>query len=83
MIHFTYGSRGLAAYRWRARAATLGLDHPATRAALGRLNYYRGMTPQKRAVEPEAIAWYRESGAQPGYWNRSRRRAAAARSPSP
>lgn len=75
-LHFTYRSRGIAAYRWRQLAIELGADHPAARAALGRLNYYRGMTPQKSAVSPEAVAWHRESAAQPGYWNRAARRAA-------
>ena len=75
MIRLTFGSPGLAAYRHRRLLAELGPDHPATRAALGRLRYHRGDVPQRGASSVEAIAWYRESGAIDGYWNRAQRAA--------
>jgi hypothetical protein len=53
-----------------------GEDHPAAHAAFGRLRYHRGDAPQRGSTSAEAIAWYREARAIPGYWNRSARRAA-------
>jgi hypothetical protein len=70
----TFPSKGLACARYMALRDRHGDDHPATRAALGRLNYYLKMVPQQDSVTPEAIAWRRESGAAPGYRNRTHRR---------
>jgi hypothetical protein len=75
MIRSTHKSRGLAAYRWRHLVAKLGADHPAARAALGRLRFYQGYVPQLGDISPEAIAWHRESGAIVGWWNRAERAA--------
>lgn len=72
----TFGSPGIAAYRYRRLAAQLGEDHPATRAARGRLLYYQGAVPQIGLRSVEAVAWLRESGAIRGCWNRSERRRA-------
>ena len=77
MIRFTFKSRGLAAYRYHRLCFALGREHPATRAALGRLRYHRGDVPQRGDSSIEAVAWHRESGAIPGYWNRRERREAA------
>jgi hypothetical protein len=57
---------------------SLGEDHPATRAAFGRMLVYGGdghqaSVPQQASHTIEATAWHRESGAQPGYWNRTQR----------
>jgi hypothetical protein len=80
VIRFTFGSRGIAAYRYHIAIEDFGADHPATRAALGRLLFYQQSIPQLDSVTPEAIAWRRESGAAPGFCNRSHgRRAAHAR----
>ncbi len=76
----TYGSRGIAAHRYRTAERELGADHPATRAALGRLNFYRGMVPQRGSTSIESIAWHRESGAAPGWLNRRERAEIGARS---
>jgi hypothetical protein len=72
----TLGSRGLAMYRYKVLRAELGDDHPATRAAYGRLLFHRGCVPQRDALTPEAIAWRRESGAAPGFSNRHERKRA-------
>jgi hypothetical protein len=56
-------------------AAQHGEDHPAARAALGRLWFYLGRVPQVGLASIEAIAWARESGGmQRPRWNRSQRR---------
>ena len=56
----------------------LGPDHPATRAALGRmLEASQAMVPQFDATTPEAVAWRRACGAW-GYMNRAHRRHLAA-----
>lgn len=72
----TFGSRGIAGYRHARLAQALGPDHPATRAAWGRLAYYLGHVPQRHLATPEAVAWLRESRAITGYMNRGERRAA-------
>lgn len=46
----------------------------ARRAAAGRVLYFQGYTPQYLSRSIEAVAWHRESGACPGYRNRSFRR---------
>lgn len=79
MIRSTHGSRYLAAHRWNRLCNELGHEHPAARAASGRLRYHRGSVPQRDSVTPEAIAWFRESGCAPGYWNRGARKAARRR----
>lgn len=61
--------------RYEATRRTLGDDHPATRAALGRWLEARGAEPQRGSVTPEAIAWHRASAANPGFFNRHHRRA--------
>ncbi len=60
-----------------AAIATHGPEHPAARAAQGRLWVYLGRTPQRGATTPEAVAWARESGLRP-VWNRAQRHHAAA-----
>ena len=75
MIRSTFGSLGIAAYRWHKLRARHGDDHPATIAALGRLRYHRGDAPQHGSASVEAVAWYREAGTIPGYRNRRARRA--------
>lgn len=75
MIRSTFKSRGIAAYRYHRLCAELGADHPAARGALGRLLYHQGGVPQRGSTTPEAVAWHRESGAAPGYYNRGERRA--------
>lgn len=59
---------------YAAARAARGEDHPAARAALGRLLYYRGWVPQRGLATPEAVAWHRESGSDPGHMNRAMRR---------
>jgi len=49
-------------------------EHPAIRAAIGRVLFHQRAVPQLDARTPEAIAWMRESGARPGYLNRTERR---------
>lgn len=75
----TFGSRGIASYRYHVLARELGAEHPAARAALGRLWFYNGRVPQSHLVTIEAIAWHRESGTIAGYRNRAERRARGAR----
>lgn len=75
----TYGSRGLANMRHMMLRRDLGDEHPAVRAALGRLLALSGMVPQRDSVTPEAVAWHRESGAIPGWRNRAARRDASRR----
>jgi hypothetical protein len=70
--------RARARLRYAKLKKELGPDHPATRAAFGRMLVHGGdghpaSVPQKRSTSIEAIAWHRESGAQPGYWNRTAR----------
>ena len=72
------GRRLLRQRALAAAIATYGADHPATRAAQGRLWFYLGRTPQRDALSTEAIAWARESG-QRLAWNRTQRRHTAAR----
>jgi len=48
--------------------------HPAIRAAMGRLLFHQGAVPQSGADTIESIAWHRESGARPGWLNRTERR---------
>lgn len=55
---------------WSAASA----DHPAIRAAIGRLLYHQGAVPQRGATSIESVAWHRESGAIPGMLNRGERR---------
>ena len=69
--------RAHARLRFAKLSRELGREHPATRAAFGRMLVYGGdgypaAVPQRNATSIEAIAWHRES-AQPGYWNRARR----------
>lgn len=53
-------------------------DHPAARAARGRLWLYLGRVPQAGLASIEAVAWARENGgALRPIWNRSQRRHAA------
>lgn len=66
--------RGLSTARYKALRDRHGDEHPATRAALGRLLFYLKHVPQRDSATPEAIAWRRESGAAPGYLNRRHRR---------
>jgi hypothetical protein len=55
--------------------AAHGADHPAARAALGRLWFHLGRVPQAGLVTIEGIAWARESGGNlRPRWNRSQRR---------
>ena len=65
----------------RARARH-GDDHPATRAARGRLLFHEGWVPspvwQPSSPCIERVAWYRESGAIEGYLNRAERKHARA-----
>jgi hypothetical protein len=70
----TYGSLGIATMRWKQAQAELGDDHPKTRAALGRMRARLGHVPQRSSITPEAIAWHRETRANPGYLNRRHRR---------
>ena len=73
-------SQGLAkmraSYRLRAAERTLGNEsvHTALRACRGRMMVYEGFVPQRGSTSVEAVAWYREQGAVPGYMNRSWRR---------
>ena len=67
-------ARRLAADRHAVVQRELGDDHPATRAARGRLAYHQGMVPQLGSTSLEAIGWYRESGQIEGYLNRTERR---------
>jgi hypothetical protein len=63
------GSLGTATahyYRCRLR---YGENHPATRAAWGRVLAHKGWVPQRGAVSPEVIAWHRQRGAR-GYLSR-------------
>ena len=78
----THGSRGIARYRLATAARELGPDHPATRAALGRLLFHQGAVPQYGSRTIESIAWHRESGACPGWLNRRERAHEAARAVS-
>lgn len=53
-------------------------DHPALRAAFGRMLVYGGdghpaAVPQRNSTSIESIAWHREAAAWPGYWNRTAR----------
>jgi hypothetical protein len=75
----TYSSPGLWNSRRLLAAKSLGDDHPAARAALGRQLEARGSVPQRGLATPEAVAWHRASGADRGYMNRSHRRAIARR----
>lgn len=70
----TYGSAGVARYRVVTAELALGADHPATRAATGRWLARRGNVTQLGATTIEAVAWHRESGADPGYMNRTARK---------
>lgn len=70
-----FGSKYLARARLSALSDTLGDDHPATLAARGRwLALATKSVPQRDSTTPEAIAWHRASGADPGYMNRRARR---------
>lgn len=87
-LRSTFGSRGLARVLLEQRRRSHGDEHPATRAAAGRLMALRGEVPQRElhwhpglralgcadASTPEAVAWYRQSGADPGCANRRWRR---------
>ena len=77
-----YGSAALARMRSRALDERLGLDHPASQAALGRYYALSGEAyPQRWGTSPAAVAWSREvarrggpcDGAA-GYMNRAHRR---------
>lgn len=51
------------------------LERPLlARAEFGRLMVYQGRVPQRGLASPEAVAWERESGREPGYYNRRARR---------
>lgn len=70
--------RARARLRYAQLVKTLGREHAATRAAFGRMLVYGGdgypaSVPQRNSASIEAIAWHRESGAQPGYLNRTQR----------
>jgi len=67
-------SEGVARWRHARSARELGEDHPATRALWARANVLR-VVPQRDSRTLEAVAWHRQSGAQPGYNNRAERRA--------
>jgi hypothetical protein len=69
----TFPSKGLTTARYKILRERHGDDHPATRAAYGRFLFYLRHVPQVDSVTPEAIAWRRESGAAPGYLNRTHR----------
>lgn len=62
----------------RAAVALHGEDHPAARAAYGRMLAHFNWAPQRGLNTPEAISWHRETGADPGYMNRTHRRHRAA-----
>ena len=72
-------------HRARARIAytkfkkLYGEDALPTRAALGRMLFHGGdgyekAVPARQSTTIESIAWHRESGAQPGFMNRTYRR---------
>lgn len=61
--------------------AEKGPDHPATRAAWGRVLFHEGSVPQaiwttatEVAPDVHVIAWHRESGSILGFRNRSERK---------
>lgn len=64
-------------YRWLWMRAvqSRGEQHPATRAIHGRYLAFPevGYVPQRGSVTIEHVAWYRASGAIPGYHNRHMR----------
>lgn len=65
----------------------LGVEHPATQAAIGRqyaarFETGRGATPQRGSTGPASVAWHRATGAQAGYYNRSYRKSQRQRLPS-
>ena len=75
----TFGSVYLARWRASALADSLGVEHPAAQAALGRFYALSGSAvPQRSAVDPASVAWHRQSGAVSGYRNRAERRHQAA-----
>jgi hypothetical protein len=74
MLRSTYGSRGIANFRYFSALKLFGEEHPATKAALGRLRARKNVVPQKGLLSIEAIAWHRESGANPGFRNRTARK---------
>lgn len=88
MLRGNHGSKNLAKYIFFCRQKAFGDEHPATRAAVGRLLALRGEVPQREthwhpplaalgcalASTPEAVAWYRQSKSDPGCSNRRWRR---------
>lgn len=62
--------------RWKGLRALLGDEHPATRAARGRLFALTDRIVELAGpVTPEAIGWMRQTGDYAGIWNRHHRRA--------
>lgn len=66
---FAQAAHALAVATW----SRTDEDHPAIRAAAGRVLAYEAV-PQRGSTTPEAVAWHRETGADPGYMNRTARK---------
>ncbi len=49
-------------------------ESPAAQAALGRMMVYQDKAPLAKANPIAAVAWHRESGENPGLWNRTQRK---------
>lgn len=52
----TYGSKGIATFRYQRFVKLYGEEHPATRAAYGRLLALQRAVPQQGLISIEAIA---------------------------
>ncbi len=63
------GTLGTASAHYHRCARRYGENHPATRAAWGRVLAHKGWVPQLGAVSPEIVAWHRQRGGR-GYLSR-------------
>jgi len=49
-------------------------NSPAGQAAFGRMMVYAKLVPDDEADFNAVVAWHRESGKNPGLWNRTQRK---------